>query len=94
MRPNPNKNPNLPSSEFVAVLSHYFGSFEGFQQEFSKTALNVFGSGWVFLVVDTASKQLRIVDSPNQGTTFFTQKMITLLALDVWEHVSCGESFW
>ena len=57
-----------------------FGSFEKFQEEFANKGLARFGSGWVWL-----TKDLEIIDTPNQDTPVMDHKKV-ILGLDVWEH--------
>ena len=72
-----------PSGELAGALDKAFGSFDGFQQEFTKAALSVFGSGWAWLSL--AGRQVRIETTPNQDTPW-SQGRLPLLGLDVWEH--------
>lgn len=60
------------------------GDFETFKKHFGQKALTLFGSGWVFLIVDKAGnlsiKRHSFQNSPlMHGNT-------PLLGLDVWEH--------
>ena len=61
-----------------------FGTEKAFREEFTKTALNLFGSGWVWLAADECNR-LHILALPNAGNPY-THGMTPLLALDVWEH--------
>lgn len=61
-----------------------WGSYEIFKEELSKVALNVFGSGWAFLVLNQ-NKELEIVTSKNQDSPV-SQGNKLLIAIDVWEH--------
>lgn len=72
-----------PSSELKDQLAHAFGSFEAFQDQFSKAAAAVFGSGWAWLVKE--GDTLSIVSTPNQGNPISDGKT-PVLGLDVWEH--------
>lgn len=58
--------------------------FAKFQEEFTKAAIGIFGSGWAWLVVD-ASNALKVVTTPNQDSPL-TQNLKPILGLDVWEH--------
>ncbi|KKW10166.1 MAG: Superoxide dismutase, partial [Microgenomates group bacterium GW2011_GWC1_49_7] len=60
-----------------------FGSFEKFQEQFSAVALNRFGSGWAWLVVENG--KIAIMDTPNQDSPITLGKT-PILTLDVWEH--------
>lgn len=70
------------------AITNQFGSIEAFKKEFVQAALNRFGSGWAWLVVD-ADKKLRIGSTPNQDNPLMDLspfKGKPVLALDVWEH--------
>jgi Fe-Mn family superoxide dismutase len=70
-----------PSGELLDAIKAKYGSFQGFADEFSKTSLGIFGSGWAWLLPD-----LSIVTTPNQDTPISDGKPEPLLGLDVWEH--------
>lgn len=80
MAPNSRK----PSAEFLKELNHTFGSFENFLEEFKKTALGVFGSGWAWLVLDD-KENLIIKPYPNQDNPYL-EKLYPIMGIDVWEH--------
>ena len=54
-----------------------------FKQEFKKAALERFGSGWAWVVIN--GKQLSITTTPNQDSPVMEGK-IPVLGLAVWEH--------
>lgn len=61
-----------------------WGNFENFRKEFTSAAVNLFGSGWVWLALDN-SNELHILSMPNAGNPV-TEDMRPLLCIDVWEH--------
>ncbi len=71
------------SGEIALAINARFGNFEKFREEFSKAALNQFGSGWAWLVLSRG--KLEIVSTPNQDSPLSEGK-IPLLVIDVWEH--------
>ncbi len=75
--------PVEPEGPFAQALAHQFGSLTQFREQFTKAALGLFGSGWVWLV--WADGQLAVTTSPNQDTPL-AKGHVPLLGLDVWEH--------
>jgi Fe-Mn family superoxide dismutase len=72
------------NGEILEAIKEKFGSFEDFKEEFSNAALGVFGSGWLWLVLDE-NKELEIIKTQNQDSPLTTGK-IPILTIDVWEH--------
>lgn len=66
------------------AINNTFGSFEKLKQEFSSAALNIFGSGWGWLVLNK-SKEVEIITTPNQDSPILN-KHIPILGIDMWEH--------
>ncbi|MDO8581842.1 MAG: superoxide dismutase [bacterium] len=77
------KDSGKPSGTLVEALTTTFGGLQKFQDEFSKAAIGVFGSGWAWLTVKEG--KLAITQTPNQDSPISTGAT-PLLALDVWEH--------
>jgi len=73
-----------PSGEFLKTIEKRFGSFDGFKDQFTKSALGQFGSGWAWLVLD-ANQQVAIESTANQDSPLSHNKQ-PLLGIDVWEH--------
>jgi superoxide dismutase, Fe-Mn family len=72
-----------PGKELARALE-IFGSSTSFQAQFEKAALEQFGSGWAWLVKDSAGA-LKIVTSSNADTPI-REGHTPLLTCDVWEH--------
>jgi Fe-Mn family superoxide dismutase len=72
-----------PGKELSRALET-FGDSTSFQVQFEKAALEQFGSGWAWLVKDSAGA-LKIVTSSNADTPI-REGHIPLLTCDVWEH--------
>lgn len=75
-----------PSGEIALAINNTFGSYQNFQDEFSKAAATRFGSGWAWLGVD--DKKLVICSTANQDNPLMHDQCgcIPILCLDVWEH--------
>lgn len=61
-----------------------FGGFEKFQEKFETEAMGRFGSGWVWLTLDSSGKS-EIYSTANQDSPLMEGKT-PILGLDVWEH--------
>ena len=72
-----------PSGDLAAAIDAAFGSFGGFQEQFSAAAANRFGSGWAWLSVDGGN--LAVESTPNQDTPLMAGRT-PVLGIDVWEH--------
>ena len=57
---------NKPTGALLEAIEKNFGSFEKFQEMFSKASVNLFGSGWVWLYIDAQTKQLVLNFTANQ----------------------------
>lgn len=73
-----------PKGKLAEAINKSFGSFAVFKEQFSQTAATTFGSGWAWLVQDTAGA-LKIISTSNAGTPM-TEGLTALLTCDVWEH--------
>ena len=73
-----------PTGTLLKKIEASFGSFDSFKEQFTKTALTTFGSGWAWLVQD-ASGALKLVSTSNADTPMRHDQK-ALLTCDVWEH--------
>lgn len=73
-----------PTGELLAAINKTFGSFAQFKENFTKTALTTFGSGWAWLAKNDDGS-LVIVSTSNAGNPMTDGKK-PLLTCDVWEH--------
>ena len=73
-----------PKGKLAEAINKAFGSFTAFKEEFTKTAIGTFGSGWAWLV-QRADGTLAIVSTSNAATPI-TGSDKPLLTCDVWEH--------
>ena len=73
-----------PSGKLADGINRAFGSIASFKEEFAKTAVGTFGSGWAWLV-QRPDGSLGLVSTQNANTPL-TGNDRALLTLDVWEH--------
>ncbi|MEX5747387.1 superoxide dismutase [Fe] [Massilia sp. X63] len=73
-----------PTGKVADAINAKWGSFDKFKEEFNKSALGNFGSGWTWLVQKTDGS-VDIVNTSNAGTPLTTSDK-PLLTADVWEH--------
>ena len=73
-----------PEGPLGAAIHKKWGSYEAFQDAFSKSAVGNFGSGWTWLV-KKPDGTVDIVNTSNAQTPL-TGPDIPLLTCDVWEH--------
>ena len=73
-----------PTGELGDAINATFGSFAKFKEEFTKTAVTTFGSGWAWLVKN-ADGSLALVSTGNAGCPL-TAGQTPILTCDVWEH--------
>ena len=73
-----------PSGALADAINAKFGSFASFKEEFSKTSITTFGSGWGWLVKNSDGS-LALASTSNAGTPM-TEGQTALLTCDVWEH--------
>lgn len=72
-----------PSDAVAAAIDQAFGTYAAFKTEFLKVGASLFGSGWVWLVME--GSELRIEQTPNAESPL-AERRRALIVLDVWEH--------
>lgn len=80
LRPDGGRSPH---GEIGARIRSAFGSHKRLCDELTKSIVGLFGSGWVWLVLDAGA--LRIKQTSNADTPL-AHGQLPLLAIDVWEH--------
>jgi Fe-Mn family superoxide dismutase len=65
------------------MIEESFGDLDALKRDFAKAAIEQFGSGWAWLVLDGA--KLRIVSTGNANVPL-PDHLRPVLTLDVWEH--------
>ncbi|HRO61624.1 MAG TPA: Fe-Mn family superoxide dismutase [Burkholderiaceae bacterium] len=81
MKPN---GGGKPSGALAKAIDAKWGSFDGFKEAFSKSAVGNFGSGWTWLV-GKGDGSVDIANTSNAATPL-TGSDKPLLTIDVWEH--------
>lgn len=72
-----------PSTVLQKKIEVSFGSLDACKKELATAAMAQFGSGWVWLVLD--SDMLKVIKTANAEVPM-TMSMKPLLTIDVWEH--------
>jgi Fe-Mn family superoxide dismutase len=72
-----------PTGVTADAIASSFGGFDAFKDQFTRTALGLFGSGWVW--VNAEGGRLTIESTANQDSPLMEGRW-PVLGLDVWEH--------
>lgn len=81
MMPNGGGQPHGPILDLIVKT---FGSYDAFKKQFMEAGTKLFGSGWVWLVMDK-DHSLKIVPTGNADLPLIHDQK-ALLTCDVWEH--------
>lgn len=76
-------NGGKPDGRIKNLIAARYENFGDFKDEFRSAAIGLFGSGWVWLVLDKG--EISILTSSNADSPVGTD-LTPLLTLDVWEH--------
>jgi Fe-Mn family superoxide dismutase len=76
--------PREPSGPLAKAIDSTFGSFGTFKEQFTKSSVTLFGSGWAWLV-KKSDGTLEIIQEANAGNPL-RKGLQPLLTCDVWEH--------
>jgi Fe-Mn family superoxide dismutase len=74
-----------PTGELAAALDDTFGSFDGFQGQFTAASTTIQGSGWGVLGWDALGQQLHILQLTDQAGNV-PVGITPIVMLDMWEH--------
>ncbi len=80
-----NKKTDKNQWRLLEAVQKSFGSQKDFEQEFKKQAIEIFGSGWLWLVYRDNEKRLDLVKAEGADQPFWGNSK-PLLVCDVWEH--------
>jgi superoxide dismutase, Fe-Mn family len=75
--------PSKPQGQLAAALERDIGDYETFKTAFVQAGVEVFGTGWVWLVCD---KGKLCIESTPDAVTPIAQGKTCILTIDVWEH--------
>ncbi|MCL2632951.1 MAG: superoxide dismutase [Oscillospiraceae bacterium] len=75
---------HVPGGELLDKICRTFGSWDEFKKKFKTCALDVFGSGYLWLVTDRRGC-LKIVQTANQDSPI-SKGFCPIIVIDVWEH--------
>jgi Fe-Mn family superoxide dismutase len=73
-----------PSDTLTKAINSDFGSLDNLKAEMGKLGAGLFGSGWVWVVLD-GGKKLTLLALPNQDSPLI-EGHFPLFGIDVWEH--------
>ncbi|MEO6066083.1 MAG: Fe-Mn family superoxide dismutase [Lysobacterales bacterium] len=73
-----------PAGALAKAIDDAFGSYDAFVEQFTKTAIGTFGSGWAWLV-QRSDGTLAIISTSNAASPL-TGEDKALMTCDVWEH--------
>jgi len=73
-----------PDGKLAKLIEDGFGSAEALLTKLQEEAVNHFGSGWAWLVLDRGA--LRVTALHDADTPLVHEGMVPLFTLDVWEH--------
>jgi Fe-Mn family superoxide dismutase len=75
--------PAAPKGAFLQAIERDFGDLDGLKKKMVEASENVFGTGWVWLVMD--ADRLEILGLQDAGNPIAEGKT-ALAGIDVWEH--------
>jgi Fe-Mn family superoxide dismutase len=73
-----------PTGKLAHLIDDAFGNPQALLDKLQEEAVNHFGSGWAWLVLDHGN--LRITSLHDADTPLVHEGMVPLFTLDVWEH--------
>ncbi len=74
-----------PTGQIGAAIASTFGDFAKFKDVIKTNGLGQFGSGWSWLVYNSAAGKLEAIKKPNQDSPLM-EGLVPIVGVDVWEH--------
>lgn len=82
--PTLGKGGTAPTGELAKAISAKYGTVSALEEQLTKAAMGVFGSGWAWLV-RSPDRSISILTTPNQDSPI-SQGVRPVIGIDVWEH--------
>ncbi|XP_033728331.1 superoxide dismutase [Mn]-like [Pecten maximus] len=86
MSPNPNSDDREPINQLGKDMVENFGNFSNFKELFTKEALSLFGSGYVWLSRDINQNGKLVISKTTNQDSPFEDGFLPILVIDIWEH--------
>lgn len=74
-----------PKGDIADIINAQFGDYADFRKKLIAKGKNLFGSGWLWVVLDDEG-QLSILKGLNAETPIVYRGLMPILCIDVWEH--------
>lgn len=74
----------VPTGRLMSMIEKHFGSLKELHSEANKSAMALFGSGWLWLVQDAQNRLLLL--TTHNGGCMLDKEVNPLLTIDLWEH--------
>ena len=75
----------VPTGALADAINAKWGSFAAFQEAFTNSAVNNFGSSWTWLV-KKADGSLDLMNTSNAGCPLTDSSVKAVMTVDLWEH--------
>lgn len=79
------KGGGAPAGTLANAINAKWGSFSAFQEAFTNSAVNNFGSSWTWLV-KKSDGTLDIMNTSNAGCPLTDSSVTAVMTVDLWEH--------
>ena len=79
------KGGGAPAGTLAEAINAKWGSFSAFQEAFTNSAVNNFGSSWTWLV-KKSDGTLDIMNTSNAGCPLTDSSVTAVMTVDLWEH--------
>ena len=80
----PTSQYRAPGQRLVNAINFHFGGMDAFKKQMAEASMTLFGSGWVWLAMDTEGRLLILKES-GAGNPW-RHGLTPILGIDCWEH--------